>query len=96
MANITKNQLVDRIAENTQTKHLVVQRIIQAFMDEIINELEKDNRLEFCDFGIFTTTTSPARIAKNPKTMEPIQVEAKRRVKFKMGKFMKQRLNGQD
>ncbi len=95
MPNITKKQLAEQIAASTKTKQTIVKPIIQEFLDSIITELAKDNRIEFRDFGVFETKTRKARKAQNPKTLEPVQVPAKRTVKFKMGRLMKQKLNGQ-
>jgi integration host factor subunit beta len=92
MSTITKKELIDRIAGSTQAKRVVVKRIIQSFLDEVINELARDNRLEFRDFGVLETRTRAARVAQNPKTLQRVQVPAKRTVKFKMGRLMKQKL----
>lgn len=93
MTTVTKKELIDRIAERTQAKRVSVKRIIQAFLDEITNELcVKNNRLEFRDFGVFETRTRAARIAQNPKTLERVEVPAKRTVKFKMGRLMREQL----
>ena len=94
MTTVTKKELIDRIAERTQAKRVSVKRIIQAFLDEITNELcVKNNRLEFRDFGVFETRTRAARIAQNPKTLERVEVPAKRTVKFKMGRLMRENLS---
>ena len=93
MATITKKELIDRIAERTQAKRVTVKCIIQAFLDEVTNELCEDNRLEFRDFGVFETRTRAARVAQNPKTLERVKVPAKRTVKFKMGRLMRERLS---
>lgn len=92
MATITKKELIDRIAEGTQAKRVTVKCIVQAFLDEITRELCVDNRLEFRDFGVFETRTRAARVAQNPKTLERVEVPAKRTVKFKMGRLMRQNL----
>ncbi|MCP4261355.1 MAG: integration host factor subunit beta [Planctomycetes bacterium] len=92
MATITKKELIDRIAERTQAKRVTVKSVIQAFLDEITRELSEDNRLEFRDFGVFETRTRAARVAQNPKTLERVDVPAKRTVKFKMGRLMRQHL----
>jgi len=92
MATITKKELIDRIAEVTQAKRVLVKRVVQSFLDEIVGELSQDNRLEFRDFGIFETRTRSSRIAQNPKTLERVQVPSKRSVKFKMGRLMKAKL----
>ncbi len=93
MATVTKKELIDRIAERTQAKRVLVKRITQAFLDEITAELCKNNRLEFRDFGVFETKTRAARIAQNPKTLERVDVPPKRTVKFKMGRLMKENLS---
>lgn len=95
MATVTKKELIDRIADITQAKRVVVKRIVQSFLDEVINELAEDNRLEFRDFGVFETRTRAARDAQNPKTLEKVRVPPKRTVKFKMGRLLKQKLTPQ-
>jgi len=94
MTTITKKELIDRIAEQTQAKRVVVKRVVQSFLDEIISELIKNNRLEFRDFGVFEVRTREARVAQNPKTLERVEVPSKRTVKFKMGRLMKEKLGG--
>src|SRR5437773_3714383 len=92
MATITKKELIDRIADGTQAKRVQVKKIVQQFLDEIVAELGKGNRLEFRDFGVFETKRRKARKAQNPKTLEPVEVPEKRTVKFKVGRLMKQKL----
>ena len=92
METITKKELVDRIAEETGHKRVVVKVILQRVLNEIIDELGKGNRLEFRDFGVFETKQRAARIAQNPKTLQRVQVPAKRTVKFKVGRMMKLKL----
>lgn len=92
MATITKKELIDRIAESTAQKRVNVKRIVQQFLDEVVSELGKGNRLEFRDFGVFETKLRKARKAQNPKTLAPVSVPEKRTVKFKVGRVMKQRL----
>jgi integration host factor subunit beta len=93
MATVTKKELISRIAERTQAKRVLVKRIVQSFLDEITDELSNDNRLEFRDFGVFETRTRAARVAQNPKTLDRVEVPAKRTVKFKMGRLMRENLS---
>jgi nucleoid DNA-binding protein len=92
MATVTKKELIDRIADKTQAKRVLVKQVVQTFLDEVITELGRNNRLEFRDFGVFETRTRAARVAQNPKTLERVDVPAKRTVKFKIGRLMKQSL----
>src|SRR5436305_12887001 len=92
MATITKKELIDRIADHAGARRVQVKRVVQQFLDEIVNELGKGNRLEFRDFGVFETKIRKARKAQNPKTLAPVAVPEKRTVKFKVGRLMKQKL----
>ncbi|MEM9417920.1 MAG: HU family DNA-binding protein [Planctomycetota bacterium] len=98
MATVTKKELIDQIAEATGQKRVVVKNIVQTFLNSIILELGKGNRLEFRDFGVFEVKQRRARMAQNPKTLEPVEVPPKRTVKFKVGRLMKLTLseNGSD
>jgi integration host factor subunit beta len=93
MSTITKKELIDRIADSTGHRRVQVKRVVQQFLDEIISELGKGNRLEFRDFGVFETKLRKARRAQNPKTLQPVDVPEKRTVKFKVGRLMKQKLS---
>ena len=92
MATITKKELIDRIADGTGHRRVQVKRVVQQFLDEIIAELGRGNRLEFRDFGVFETKLRKARRAQNPKTLQPVEVPEKRTVKFKVGRLMKAKL----
>ncbi len=92
MATITKKELIDRIADGTDQKRVLIKRVVQRFLDEIVEELGRGNRLEFRDFGVFETKRRRARRAQNPRTLEPVKVPEKRTVKFKVGRLMKEKL----
>ncbi|WP_432800274.1 HU family DNA-binding protein [Poriferisphaera sp. WC338] len=87
---VTKKELVDRIADATGQKRVVVKKIVQTFLNNITVELGKGNRLEFRDFGVFEVKQRQSRMAQNPKTLERVEVPPKRTVKFKVGRVMKQ------
>jgi integration host factor subunit beta len=90
MATVTKKELVNRIAEKTGQTKVITKDLIQLFLDEIINELGKGNRLEFREFGVFEIKERAARKAQNPRTLEKVSVPAKKVVKFKVGRLMKE------
>ncbi len=96
MRTVTKKELVNRIAEKTTVTKVVAKDIIQSFLDSIIEELAAGNRLEFREFGVFETKERAARLAQNPRTLEKVKVPAKRIVKFKVGRMMRQKVSGDD
>ncbi|HTV47227.1 MAG TPA: HU family DNA-binding protein [Phycisphaerae bacterium] len=93
MATITKKDLVDRIAAKRKLRRHEVKQIIQDFLDEIVTELLRNNRLEFRDFGVFESRQRAARVAQNPKTLHRVPVPSKRKVRFKPGHMLKTKLS---
>ena len=75
---------------------MIVKDILQRFLDEIITELTEGNRLEFREFGVFEVRQRAARQAQNPRTLEKVVVPAKRVVKFKVGRLMRERVCGDE
>lgn len=96
MSTVTKKELIDQIADATGQKRVVTKKVIQGFLDSIIVELGKGNRLEFRDFGVFEVKQRRARTAQNPKTLEQVHVPPKRTVKFKVGRLMRETLASAD
>jgi integration host factor subunit beta len=92
MGTITKKELVARISTQTGQTKVITKDILQRFLDEIIAELARGNRLEFREFGVFEIKERPPRRAQNPRTLEKVDVPAKKVVKFKVGRLMKERV----
>ncbi len=92
MVTVTKKELAYRISEKTRQKKVIIKKVIQAFIDEIIQELAKGNRLEFREFGVFEIKTRAARRARNPRTGMRVDVPSKSVVHFKAGRLMKERV----
>jgi integration host factor subunit beta len=96
MQTVTKRELVQRIAEKTGVQQISAKEVIQSFLDEIITELAKGNRLEFRDFGVFEPKSKAERVARNPRTGEKVKVPEKTTVKFKVGRLMKKKIQRED
>jgi integration host factor subunit beta len=96
MQTVTKRELVQRIAEKTGVQQISAKEVIQSFLDEIIAELAKGNRLEFRDFGVFEPKSKAHRVARNPRTGDKVEVPEKTTVKFKVGRLMKKRIQREE
>jgi len=90
MGTVTKRDLIERIASETGVKRSDVRSVIQSFLDRVTDELGRGNRLEFRDFGVFEVKERAPRVAQNPKTLEPVEVPAKRTVRFRSGRQMRE------
>lgn len=88
----TKRELVRRVAVKTRQKQNLAKKIIQTFLDEVVDELARGNRLEFREFGVFDVIHKRERLARNPRTGETVKVPSKTVVHFKVGRLMKDKV----
>jgi integration host factor subunit beta len=70
-----------------------VETVVSAVFDSITDQLAHGGRVELRGFGAFSTRKRDARVGRNPRTGESVQVDAKRVPYFKPGKEMRERLN---
>jgi len=89
-----RSELVQALAqENPGLSQRDVEAIVATFFDEIVRRLSENGRVELRGFGAFSTRARDARVGRNPRTGETVDVDAKRVPFFKPGKEMRQRLN---
>ena len=94
VTRMTKSELIARLAEqNPSLYHRDLEQLVNTVFETITKALEDGNRVELRGFGAFSVRERKARIGRNPRTGEPVNVEAKRMPFFKMGKGMRERLN---
>lgn len=92
IANVTKKEIVKEISEKTGLTQLEVKRVVQMTFDSIIETLSADGRIELRKFGVFEVKLRKARRARNPRTNQPVDVEAKNVVTFQPGKDMEEKV----
>ncbi len=93
MSNITKKDIVEEIAIRTGMTQVDTKIVIECFLDSIANAMVNRNNIEIRGFGRFKIKEKKARIARNPRTGEPVQVEAGVKPVFEASKDLKKYLN---
>ena len=89
-----KSELIQKLAEkNPHLYQRDVERIVNTILDEIVRAMADGNRAELRGFGAFSVKYRKARIARNPRTGEPVHVGEKKVPFFKTGKELRERLN---
>ena len=91
---MTKKEIVHKLARENGVTQEVTQAVVQGVFDEITNALVEDGRIELRNFGVFEVKDRAARSALNPRTGEPVDVPAKRVVRFKPGRYFAKRVAG--
>lgn len=94
VGSMIKSELIAKLAEENPHLHLRdVERIVSTIFDEITGALAKGERVELRGFGAFSVKRRPARVGRNPRTGESVQVDEKFVPFFKTGKELRERLN---
>ena len=70
-----------------------IKKILEIIFYELTQALCRGENIEIRGFGIFKTTVKKARIGRNPKNSESVQIPEKRAIKWKMSKTFFNRLN---
>ncbi len=92
-----RSELIQKVAE--ENPHLYqrdVEKIVNTIFEEIVQALAAGNRVELRGFGAFSVKQRDARIGRNPRTGESVQVDEKHVPFFKAGKLLRDRLNGRE
>ena len=76
-------------SQRVKVTKVLVKEVLETFLEEVVGELALGHRLEFREFGVFEVRQRLARKAQNPRTLEAVDVPAKRVVKFKPGRSMR-------
>jgi nucleoid DNA-binding protein len=89
---MTKQQLIDRIAEATSHTRADVEKILESLIATIGETLKAGDKIELRGFGNFVIKETKARAGRNPRTGASLQIPAKRQATFKPGKELTESL----
>jgi len=85
--------LIDSIASKTDLPKQRSEEVVNGVFEEIIAALKKGDKVNISGFGTFLVSERKARMGRNPKTGETIQIASSRAAKFKAGKTLKESLS---
>ena len=86
---MNKTELIAAVAEKTGMTKKDAERVINATVDTITEALVKGEKVSMSGFGIFEVKAREARVGRNPRTKETIQIPATRLPVFKASKALK-------
>lgn len=91
---MTKSELIERVAQETGLTKGRAEMVINSIFDSMVEALVANEGIEIRGFGSFTVRQYKAYEGRNPRTGEPVHVAPKRLPFFKVGKELRERVNG--
>lgn len=82
---MNKTQLIDAMAEKSGLSKVDSKKALDAFVASVADALKAGDKVALVGFGSFAVSERGARTGINPSTKQPIQIAAKKVVKFKAG-----------
>ena len=86
---MNKTELIAAVAEKSGRTKKDAEKALSAVVDTLTEALVKGDKVTLVGFGAFETKTREARIGRNPKTKETIEIPATRVPVFKAGTALK-------
>src|ERR1041384_2733860 len=93
---MTKADLVEEVSRVTELTRKDSEVIVDTLFESVIKALRTGDKLEVRGFGSFRVRQRNARVGRNPKTGEKVEVPAKRVPYFKPSKELKGLINGDE
>lgn len=89
-----KSDLISALSEKESLRGKEASKIVNLVFGGFTNALRKRERIEIRGFGSFTVREYPPYLGKNPKTGQRVEVGSKKLPYFKVGKELKEMVNG--
>jgi DNA-binding protein HU-beta len=86
---MNKADLVKEISQKASVNQAVAQKALEAMLETFKDALKKGDKIQLIGFGSFEVAKRAERKGVNPQTRKPITIAAKKVVKFKAGKDLK-------
>ena len=86
---VSKADLVDRVADETQMKKRDVKTVIDAMIEHVTQDLNAGSKVQLTGFGTFERVDRAARTGRNPRTGDSVRIESTAVPKFRPGTAFK-------
>lgn len=86
---MTKTELIKKLVSRSNLSPNEMREAIEIILDTIKDAMANGERIEIRDFGAFVVRELPAKLGRNPRTGESVDVPSQRMVRFKAGKEMR-------
>ena len=91
---ITKQELVETIAEKMEVTQVEVRAFLDALSQTVMDLITENDKVILGNLGKLVKTKSAARIGRHPKTGEPLEIPAKWKITYRPSKEVKDHVEG--
>lgn len=82
---MNKTEFITTVAEKSGLSKADAKKAVEAFVETVSDQMQAGNKIALLGFGTFSVTEKAARKGVNPKTKQPIEIAARKAIKFKPG-----------
>ncbi|MBC5634012.1 HU family DNA-binding protein [Parabacteroides hominis] len=82
---MNKTEFINAVSEKSGLSKVDAKKAVEAFVETVSGELKEGGKVALLGFGSFSVAEKAARKGVNPKTKQPIDIPARKSVKFKAG-----------
>ncbi len=90
---MNKTELIQAIAAKSELTKKDAEKALAATLDTITQAMAQGDKVQLVGFGTFETKAREARMGRNPRTNESIEIPASTAPVFKAGKALKDAVN---
>ena len=90
---MNKAELIAELADRAGLKKQKAAKVLDAYMEIVTEKMSHNEEVVLIGFGTLTPRPQNSRMARNPKTGEPVMIKPRTTVKFKPGKFLLEAMN---
>ena len=90
---MNKSELIEKVAGEAGLAKSDAEKAVNAFIQVVQGAVSSDDKVTLPGFGAWSRTQRSARVGRNPRTGEPVQIPASKAVKFSVGADFKKKVN---
>lgn len=91
---MNRAELIVALAEKSGLNKQKAKKVLESYMEIVTEKMCQNEEIVVVGFGTLSPRAQSTRMAHNPKTGDPVQIQARTTVKFKPGKYLLEAING--
>jgi len=90
---VNKAELIEKVASASGVTKSDVEKVVSGFIDTVQSAVAVDDKVTLPGFGAWSRSQRKARVGRNPRTGDPVNIPASKAVKFSVGARFKEQVN---